>query len=396
MEHSALTSSSALTPSFRLDHLSDAELLASTRAQVGRSNQVLAALLAHLSEVEARGIHRTRACSSLYTYCVYELRMSEDSALRRSHAARLVRQYPAALESIAAGELHLTGLLALGPHLTETNHREVLARAKHRTKKEIADLVRMLDPLPDAPARIEALGPVHPPRMAKTWANWLGSFAPPVRELSPGERPKDWIPDEPSGAKDLDAQVTGAEQPSADEVQEEGRAGAEEPEPPALVVEQSFRYRVEFTASAEYIELLEQARDLLAPAVPRRAIADVHLRAMRAFVAELRKKKFALTDKPRASTAGAANPRSRHIPAAVRRAVAERDAGRCAYVADDGQRCRETSGLELHHEEAFARGGQATVDNVWLRCRAHNALAAEADFGRDFIARKMGTEVWVT
>jgi hypothetical protein len=45
--------------------LSDAELLANTRALIGRSNQVLAALLAHLGEVEARGLYRHRACSSL-------------------------------------------------------------------------------------------------------------------------------------------------------------------------------------------------------------------------------------------------------------------------------------------------------------------------------------------
>ena len=53
-----------------LAQLSDAELLEGTRRLVGRSNQVLAELLVHLGEVEARGIHRTRACSSLYTYCV--------------------------------------------------------------------------------------------------------------------------------------------------------------------------------------------------------------------------------------------------------------------------------------------------------------------------------------
>jgi hypothetical protein len=34
---------------------------------VGRSNQLLAALLAHLAEVDARGIHRQRACASLYS-----------------------------------------------------------------------------------------------------------------------------------------------------------------------------------------------------------------------------------------------------------------------------------------------------------------------------------------
>jgi hypothetical protein len=98
------------------------------------------------------------------------------------------------LDAVAAGELHLTGLLLLGPHLNRENLREVMARAKHRTKKEIAKLVRILDPLPDVPARIEALGPLHPgvPRTNPTWAEQVASFCP-VRELSPGDRPRDWV-----------------------------------------------------------------------------------------------------------------------------------------------------------------------------------------------------------
>src|ERR1051325_8899349 len=146
-----------------LESLSDDELLAGTRRLVGRSNQVLAELLAHLGEVEARRLHRPRACSSLYTYCIYELRFSEDEAFRRVAAARLVRRFPALLDAVASGELHLTGLLMLGPHLTEQNLARVLARAKHRTKRELGRLVRVLDPLPAVPARIEPLGPAPAP-----------------------------------------------------------------------------------------------------------------------------------------------------------------------------------------------------------------------------------------
>lgn len=53
--------------------IADDELLTSVRKLVARANTALADLLAHLAEVEARGIHRQRACASLYTYCVYEL-----------------------------------------------------------------------------------------------------------------------------------------------------------------------------------------------------------------------------------------------------------------------------------------------------------------------------------
>jgi hypothetical protein len=51
--------------STRLSHVSDGELLSRTRQLVGKSNLLFAALLEHLAEVEARGLHRTRACASL-------------------------------------------------------------------------------------------------------------------------------------------------------------------------------------------------------------------------------------------------------------------------------------------------------------------------------------------
>src|SRR3954464_11902454 len=111
-----------------LTQLTNDELIAGTRRLVGTSNQLFAMLLAHLAEVEARGIHRERACSSLYTYCIYELRFSEDEAQRRCRAARLARQFPILLEMLAEASLHLTGILLIGPHLTSENHAELLAR----------------------------------------------------------------------------------------------------------------------------------------------------------------------------------------------------------------------------------------------------------------------------
>lgn len=102
--------------------LSDAELFANVQRLTSHSNVTLAALLAHLGEVEARGLHRTRACASLYTYCIYELRMSEDAAYRRSKAARLVREYPELREIIAKGEIHLTGLLMIPPGACDAPH----------------------------------------------------------------------------------------------------------------------------------------------------------------------------------------------------------------------------------------------------------------------------------
>jgi hypothetical protein len=360
-----------------ISQLSDTELLANTRGLIGRSNQVFAALLAHLGEVEARGLHRSRACSSLYAYCIYELRLSEDAAVRRVAAARLVRQFPELLDAVAAGELHLTGLLMLGPHLTRENHREVLARAKHRTKKEIAKLVRILDPLPEVPARIEALGPAPRGVVATnpTWAEQVASFCP-VRELVPGDRPRDWVKDVPEVL----------EVPEVPEVLE-----ASELDAPARI-DEALRYKVQFTATEEYVNLLERAAALLSHANEHNGIEDIHHRALRGLVEQLEKRRYGApaVDSKAEETAKPAPKRgprrSRHIPARIRRAVFDRDGARCTYVDAAEQRCRETHHLELHHLEPFARRGVHDAANITLRCKAHNALAAEHDFGPEHIA----------
>ena len=94
------------SPLETLAHLTDDALHASVRALVGRSNQLLAALLLHLAEVEARGIHRERSCATLTAYCVYELRMSEDAAYKRARAAAIARAFPVIIGKLAAGEIH--------------------------------------------------------------------------------------------------------------------------------------------------------------------------------------------------------------------------------------------------------------------------------------------------
>src|SRR6185369_1034151 len=135
----------------------------------------LAALLAHLGEVERRGIHRLRACASLYTYCVYELRLSEDAAYRRSKAARLVREYPELHDAGAKGELHLTGVLMIGPHLGGERHAEILERARFRSKRELLRLIAEIDPRPEVAARIEPLGPA--PAGRATWAKYVDALS---------------------------------------------------------------------------------------------------------------------------------------------------------------------------------------------------------------------------
>jgi hypothetical protein len=293
---------------------------------------------------------------------------------------------------------------------------EVLARAKHRTKRELARLVRVLDPLPSVPARIEPLGPAPatPARLTPetpTWEEFVQSMCP-IRDLTRGDRPRDWAEGASEGANEVTSTTPDAGEESsglrpdapAPRVVDDAMPGSLAPE----------RYKVQFTATAEYVRLVDEAKALLSHAHPQTTLEEIHLRALQALVSELTKQKYAAMNAvpSEMSRTAAAHPgaspgsgthaaprearpmphhprqRGRRIPAAVRRAVFERDGNQCTYVSTTGKRCEETHRLEFHHLTPFAAGGEHAASNLALRCAAHNALAAEEDFGREFVEEK--------
>jgi hypothetical protein len=184
--------------------------------------------------------------------------------------------------------------------------------------------------------------------------------------------------------------------------------------PESTAVPGPLRYGVQFSAEEKYVQLVERAKALLSHAHSKCTLEEIHLRAMRLLVADLERRRFGKAAPRRGAEQGAGRvressesnaanepseprelsepravrQRGRYIPAAVRREVFDRDGARCTFVDSAGRRCREVHCLELHHLRAFAQGGEHHPSNLALRCRAHNALAAEEDFGRDFVERK--------
>ncbi len=72
-------------------------------------------------------------------------------------AARLARRFPALLDAVASGRIHLSSLVLLRDHLTEANVDEVVAAASGRTKREVEELVARMAPKPDVQASIRKL-----------------------------------------------------------------------------------------------------------------------------------------------------------------------------------------------------------------------------------------------
>jgi hypothetical protein len=135
---------------------------------------------------------------------------------------------------------------------------------------------------------------------------------------------------------------------------------------------------MEFTVGTATRDKFRRAQDFLRRVFPDGDPGAIFDYGLDLIIAEAEKQMFAATTRPR--PARPATPGSRTIHAHVRRAVWTRDGGRCAFVGRKG-RCSERSFLEYHHIQPHAHGGEATEENIALRCRAHNAYESELIFG---------------
>src|SRR5688572_14688101 len=122
---------------YSLTHVRDDVLLRDLNALIVQERGTMATVLAHMAEVDARKLFVPLGHSSMFGYCVKELKLSEDAAYKRIQAARAARQFPILFTEIAEGRLHLTAVCLLAPYLTEENVEELVQAAANRRKSEV-------------------------------------------------------------------------------------------------------------------------------------------------------------------------------------------------------------------------------------------------------------------
>ena len=219
----------------RLANLSDEELLSSLSAVCFETRRLLGRLLQHLNEVEARRLDLRSACSSFDDFCLRRLGMSENEAVRRIEAARLVKRFPSLLGYVERGETHLTALHLLRDHFTDDNVHDLVAAAKGKTKRELQELLAAKAPKADVFTTLTAL---------------------PAQTVSPSS-------------------------PSLAQVSSPARI---EPLAPT-------RHRLELTVSTEVREKLDRARDLMSHRIRRDDLETVLDQALDALLTRLEKER---------------------------------------------------------------------------------------------------------
>jgi hypothetical protein len=324
-----------------IERLGDEELLDRLRKLVVRSNATEAELIAHLAEVDERRLYLPRR-TSLWDFCLLDLGFSENVAANRIAVARESRQFPRMLEMLRQGRIHLSGLRMLYGHLTTEGSEELLAEAVGKTKRQIEELLARRYPKPAVPDRIRKL-----PSAAVSASTSVPEPAPLLSLEAPA------------------------------------------PPPRAVVAPLSAEaYRVQFTASPELRDKIRQAQELLRHQLPSGDLAPILERALTLLIAQVKKERFGVGRKPRSGETRQSPARSRRVPTAIRRAVYERDGGRCTYVDPEGRSCDSEGFLQLDHVEGFARKVEHRVESIRLLCSAHNQHAADGMYGKQWMERK--------
>src|SRR2546430_16943592 len=88
-----------------VESLSSSDLRSATHELVQTSCGVDAAILVHLGEIDERKLYLDWRFSSMFAFCVGELRLSEDIACNRIDLARAARRLPVILDALCSGRV---------------------------------------------------------------------------------------------------------------------------------------------------------------------------------------------------------------------------------------------------------------------------------------------------
>jgi hypothetical protein len=362
------------------------------RSLLGAERSAAAEFLLALADFDARRGWESLGYSSLFAFLKAELGLSNGGAFWRMSAARLLQRHPQVIEPLRDGRLCMSTTAELARVATEENLAEVLPRFYGLSAREAKEITAELLPRESPPVRevVTQLG------AARTLPFNCGG---PQPEFGAGA---------PFGPTSESVRTFELEQPLL--TRSSSPPAVLHPAPPRTEIEPltADLRRLHVTVDREFLAMLDSARDGLSHALPN-ATAEQVLRAGLAALLDRQAKQRGLVTRPRknapcaeieapASEARVGGPNAperdaavpvRHrregqrqaIPAAVKRAVWTRDGGRCCWPLDGGGTCGSTHRLELDHILPWAKGGEETVGNLRVVCRAHNAVASRASFG---------------
>ena len=305
-------------------------------------------MIATLAEIEVKRVHLELGYSSMWDFCIKRYNMTKDETHPRLAVARLVQNYPQLLGALERGEVTMTNLMLLRNMIDATNVDALVALSSRKSKEDVIDLITEIDP--------------------KAAEGGMGKKKRDESAEVPLPRQKK--PDIESVAAGIFMLTLAFDRAFRDEIEE---------------TRELVRHMI---PSGDLLEVTRAAfRALREQAKKTKPVADKPAAEAAASEKPAAAEELAATNKPSAKRRPSKDPT--YISMETRRAVYARDGGRCTFIGAEGHRCDARKGLQFDHIDLRSRGGVGTMDNVRLRCRAHNLHTAKKSLGETFVAEKI-------
>ena len=153
-----------------LKNISNETLLSETDRHVKNEREQLITILYHLKEIEARRLFSSIGFKSMFEYAVKKLGYSEDQAMRRISAMRLLKELPEIETKINSGALNLSTLgraqiffrkeKKAGSRVSSDQKRQLLEALEYKSAREADRIVLSLSSVPQT-FQAEKIKPIN-------------------------------------------------------------------------------------------------------------------------------------------------------------------------------------------------------------------------------------------
>jgi HNH endonuclease len=332
-----------------------------------REHEATVALITALLECDRSEDHVALGYSGMWDFLVSHLNYSNAAASRRYKAMKCARKFPQVLDMLRKHQTNLSALAQAEATLAKAaDPQELLGEICGKSQRQVEEVLARHNPQPKKKEQIR--------RVTVKSAAGSAASPPPDQDLFT----------EPTSAPEV-------------RTSEAATSAPEQPTPPTPQLEE--RVAISFSVRAETYEEFEKARLFLSRKLPQGVTMEAAFEELLDFYLKHKAPKNPRPSKQRASRKTASKPgisadntvhpnhsnrtvhrTTRHIPAAVRRDVFERDGHRCTYAGLTGKQCGSSYDLELDHIQPFAVGGKHVADNLRVLCATHNQHRAKDTF----------------
>ena len=157
-----------------LSELSDSMLIEKLICLNKKETELTGEIFLHLIELEKRKLFREKGYSSLYSYCVAELRYSPSAAKRRLTAARCIARFPGIYELFVQKQVSLTTLSIIAPVLREENQEDILRQVSGKSPQEVEWIAGRYNPTkPSSDRIIPIVVQTETVKPANIFARWI-------------------------------------------------------------------------------------------------------------------------------------------------------------------------------------------------------------------------------